>query len=99
MVPAVLALAGLFVLTVGVAAAQAAVRSGRTAGFRLPAVVHGATNVWLVATGVVILAVVVGAVVAIVLADRRQLTPAMVAAEPTQLSGATVEAEQERKAA
>jgi hypothetical protein len=98
LVPAAIVSASLFVLTLGVAAAQAAASSGRTAGVDLPAAGRGATNVGVVAAGVVILAVVIGAIVYLVLADRRQPTPAA-AAEPATLHRDSSETGQDRKAA
>jgi hypothetical protein len=99
MVPAALFSAVVIALTVGVSAAQAALVRGRGApAGRLPTG-HGGTSVGLVITAVAIVAVIAAGIVYAIVADRRQLTPAGAAGEPTRLAENKREAEQERKAA
>jgi hypothetical protein len=86
--------------TVGVSAAQAAiVVRGRGVAYGTPSVGHSGTNVGLVVAGVVILALVLGGIVYAIVADRRLVTPAVVATGSTPLSDRSSEAEQPRKAA
>lgn len=87
------------VLTLGVSIAQAAVTSGRGAGISVPAAGHSATNVGFVIASVVILAVVLGGILYAVLADRRQLSPAVAVGEPARLPSDRNQEKQERKAA
>ena len=99
MVPAALFSAVVIVLTVGVSAAQAALIRGRGAPAGTLPTGHGGASVWLVITAGVIVAVVAAGIVFAIVADRRQLTPAGAAGEPTRLVDNKREAEQERKAA
>jgi hypothetical protein len=98
-VPSVFVSAVVVVLTLGVAIAQAAVPAGRGARINVPAAGHGATNVGFVIASVVILALALGGILYAVLADRRQLSPASAAGEPTRLPSDSSDAEHERKAA
>jgi hypothetical protein len=99
MAPALPVSAVAVVLTLGVDIAQAAVTSGRDSGIGVPAAGTGATNVGFAVAGVVVLALVLGGLVYAVVADRRQLSPASTAAEPTRLPTDRNQEEQERKAA
>jgi hypothetical protein len=95
MVPAALFSAVVIVLTVGVSAAQAALIRGRGAPAGTLPTGHGGTSVGLVITAVAIVAVIAAGIVYAIVVDRRELTPAGAAGEPTRQR----EAEQERKAA
>jgi hypothetical protein len=95
MVPAALLSAVVVVLTLGVSAAQAAVIHGRGV---LP-LSHGGTSVGLVIVSIAIPAIVIGGIVYIVVAYRRQPTPAVSVGEPARLLGDMIAPEQERKAA
>jgi hypothetical protein len=99
MIPAALVSAVVAFLTVGVSLAQAAVTTGRSTGISLPAASHGANNVGLVVAGIAILAVVVGGVVYLVVADQREQTPVMAATEPTPLYRDSNKDDQKRRAA
>ena len=96
--PAALLSAVAVVLTLGVAAAQAAiVVRGRGVSATPVSLGHSGTNVGVVVAGVVALAIVVGGIFYVVLTDRRLVTPATAAAQPTPLP--SIESEQKRKAA
>jgi hypothetical protein len=97
--PAALLSAVVVALTVGVSLAQAATTSGRNAGFNVPAASHSGTNVGLAVLGFAILAVIIGGIAYAVYADRRELTSAIPAVEPSKLSGERSEADHQRKAA
>lgn len=99
-VPAALLSAVVVVLTLGVAVAQAAplVRGRGMPRGTLPAG-HGGTSIGLVIAGVVLVAIAVGGAVYAIVADRRLLTPAVTASEPTSLPSDRTESEQKRKAA
>jgi 4-hydroxybenzoate polyprenyltransferase len=98
--PAALLSAAAVVLTLGVAAAQAAiVVRGRGITTTPVSLGHSGTNVGLVVGGIVALAIVVGGIAYAVLTDRRLVTPATAAVQPTPLPSAKIESEQKRKAA
>ena len=99
MVPAALFSAVVIALTVGVSAAQAALIRGRGAPAGTLPTGHGGTSVGLVITAVAIVAVIAAGIVYAIVVDRRELTPAGAAGEPTRLAENKREAEQERKAA
>jgi hypothetical protein len=99
MVPAAFVSAVVAFLTVGVSLAQAAVTVGRSAGSNVPAAGSGATNVGLVVAGFAILAVVVGAIVYLAVADQQQETPVVAAVPPAPLSRDSDEHDQHRRAA
>ena len=98
--PAALLSAAAVVLTLGVAAAQAAiVVRGRGITTGPVSLGHSGTSVGVVVAGLVALAIVLGGVAYAVFTDRRLVTPATVAAHPTPLPSAKIESEQTRKAA
>jgi len=99
MVSAALVLAGLFVLTTGVAAAQAAPIRGRGAPYRALATGHGGTGLGFALVSVAVVAIIAGAVSYAVAADRRPSTSRAAAGEPAPLREDGGEEEQERKAA
>jgi hypothetical protein len=100
MLPAALLSAVAVVLTLGVTAAQAAiVVRGRGVSAGPVSLGHAGTSVGLVIVGVVVLAIVVAGAVYAIASDRRLVTPAAAALEPTPLPSAKTEPEQRRKAA
>ena len=100
LVPAALLSAVVVVLTLGVSAAQAAIviRGHGMPRGALP-VGHGGTSIGLVIVGIVVLAIVIGGTVYAIVTDRRLVTAATAAVEPTQLPSVRTEPEQKRKAA
>jgi len=101
-VPAAVLSALVVTLTLGVSAAQAAlVIRGRGMSTGALAVGHGASNIGVVITGIVVLALVVGGAFYGIVADRRLVTatPAVAAAEPAPLPSVTTKPEQKRRAA
>jgi ABC-type multidrug transport system permease subunit len=99
-VPAALVLAGLFVLTLGLAAAQAApLIRGRYATHRALATSSGGVSVGFALVSAASVAVVAGVIYYAVAADRRPIAPTAAATEPATLRADKSKDEQERKAA
>ena len=83
MVPAALVLAGLFVLTLGIAAAQAApLIRGRGAHYRALTTSHGGVTLGFALVSAAIVAIVAAVIYYAVVADRRPVTSTVVAGEP-----------------